>query len=372
MIDIRKGDFDAFFEAPFVAYGPDTLYVSPMRNDLQRFLSADANPLFSSRDEISVFTAHRDGRPVGRITAHVHAASNKLHGTSRACFGYFDCADDQEAANALLSSAEDWARSRGFSEIAGNFNLTAMQQAGVLTDGYEHPPYTDQIYSPPHLKRLLETAGYTAEFPMTTIEIDLTTTDPEMLLGPRQRALLASGDYAFAPVNRRSLERRMEDARTILNASFIDNPMFVPVTKEEFDFQANEMKTIIDPRISVVLERKGEAIGAIIAIPDLNPLVRATGARLRLSTPWHYLKYRLTRRRAVIIFQGVLPEHQGEGVNPLMLWHVASAMKKAGYRTVGGTWIADVNKASLRQAEKAGARPLHRLHLYRKDLRHAG
>lgn len=372
MVEIREHDFDAFFQAPFNAYGPDTLYVSPMRSDLRRFLSPDANPLFSSADDITYFTAHRDGLPVGRITAHVHAASNRLHGTNRAYFGFFDCADDQEAANALLARAEEWARRRGFDEIAGNFNLTAMQQVGVQTGGYENAPYTDQIYSPPHVKQLLETAGYIAEFPMTTIEIDLAATDPDTLLGPRQQALLASGDYVFTPISRRTLEKRLEDARTILNASFRHNPMFVPVSPEEFAFQAREMKTIIDPRISVVLERQGEAIGAIIAIPDLNPLVRATGARYRFSTPWHYLRYRLARRRAVIIFQGVLPQHQGAGINPLMLHHVASAMKKAGYISVGGTWIADINGASLRQAEKAGARPLHRLHLYRKDLRHAG
>ena len=41
---------------------------------------------------------------------------------------------------------------------------------------------------------------------------------------------------------------------------------------------------------------------------------------------------------------------------------------QAGYRTLGGTWIADINAPSLRQVEKAGARPLHRLHLFTKRL----
>ena len=34
----------------------------------------------------------------------------------------------------------------------------------------------------------------------------------------------------------------------------------------------------------------------------------------------------------------------------------------------GGTWIADINGPSLRQAEKAGAKPLHKLHLFAKSL----
>ncbi|MGJ4857493.1 N-acetyltransferase family protein [Labrys sp. La1] len=368
MVTIRRGDFDAFFAAPFEAYGRQTLYVSPMRNDLQRFLSVRENPLFSGQDDLAFFTAHAGGRVLGRITAHVHSASNERYRQKRGLFGYFDCADDADAARALLGEAEAWARERGLDELIGNFNLTAMQQAGVQTGGFEQAPYTDQIYSPPHVMKLLEGAGYRAEFPMSTTALDLTAIDPAMLLGPKQRALLASGDYAFAPVDRKTLPARLKDAHAILNASFADNPMFVPLSWEEFEFQARDMKTIIDPRISVVMQRRGEPIGAVIAIPDLNPLVRATGARFKLTTPWHYLRYRLTRTRAVIIFQGVLPAYHGEGVNPLMLHHVVSAMKAAGYRSVGGTWIADVNRASLRQAEKAGARQLHRLHLYRKVL----
>lgn len=368
MPTLRQGDFEAFFRAPFDAYGRDSLYVSPMREDLRRFVSAEANPLFSDPGDIAFFTAHRGDRVLGRITAHVHRASNALHGQNRALFGFFDCADDVEIARMLLDAAEDWARQRGFDEIAGNFNLTAMQQIGVQTDGFEHPPFTDQIYSPPHVHTLLERAGYQAYFPMTTVAFDIAAADPDLLLGDKQRALRDSGAYEFAPVNRRTLAARLEDARHILNTSFAHNPMFVPVSQQEFEFQAKEMKAIIDPRISVVVRKADKPIGAVIAIPDLNPLVRATGARIGWTAPFHYLKFRLTRRRAVIIFQGVLPEHQGEGLNPLMLHHVLSAMKAAGYHTVGGTWIADVNAASLRQVEKTGARPLHRLHLYRKDL----
>ena len=69
-------------------------------------------------------------------------------------------------------------RARGAEEIVGNFNLTAMQMAGVVTDGFENAPYTDMMWSPPHIARLLEGAGYAPFFPMTTFETDLTRVDP--------------------------------------------------------------------------------------------------------------------------------------------------------------------------------------------------
>ncbi|WP_238365769.1 hypothetical protein [Mesobacterium pallidum] len=365
MITLVERDFAAFFAAPFNAYGAGAPYVSPMKADLARFLSLK-NPLFGSEADFTYFAALRDGRPVGRITAHLHRASNALHGEAQGCFGFFDCADDPEAASALLAAAEAWARAAGMTRLTGNFNLTAMQQAGIMTEGFDRVPYTDQIWSPPHLPRLLEANGFTRHFPMTTFELTLDA-QPQVLPDDIRAGLLAEG-FTFAPVTRRTIDARLEDARAILNTSFKDNPMFVPVTAEEFMFQARDMKWVMDPRISKVVHYHGRPAGAVIAIPDLNPLLKRLGSRMRASLPWHYLRHRARNDRAVVIFQGVMPEFQNRGVNPLMLSEMARDMAAAGYRRVGGTWIADVNAPSLRQAEKSGAVPLHRLHLFSKEL----
>ena len=368
MIEIREGDLKAFFSAPFEIYGEKAPYVSPMFGDLKRFLSAEQNPLFNTAADFAFFTAHEGAAVRGRITAHVHRASNTRFGQARGYFGYFDCSDDGRVAAALLERAEDWARARGFTELLGNFNLTAMQQVGIMTGGFENAPYTDQIWGPPYLPRLLEAAGYSATFPMSTFEIDVGASTTAGLLAKGQMQTLREEGFRFSPIRRATLGQRLEDSRLILNESFSDNPMFVPVTRAEYEFQAKEMKWIMDPRISAVVEKDGVPVGSVIAIPDVNPMLKAMGSRLGLSAPWHLLKHRLRRRRAVVIFQGVKPAHQGRGLNPLMLAHVLGQMQRAGYENAGGTWIADANVASLRQAERAGARPLHRLHLFGKTL----
>ncbi|MBM7067365.1 GNAT family N-acetyltransferase [Actibacterium sp. 188UL27-1] len=366
-VTVQVENFEAFFEAPLQAYGANTPYVSPLKADLARFLSIKDNPLFRDDSALTYFTAHRDGRIVGRITAHLHGESNRLHDCNRGYFGYFDVADDSDAAVALLNAAESWCRARGLSEIAGNFNLTAMQQIGVLTDGFEEAPFTDQVWSPPHVARLLAAHGYAATFPMATFRTDLRTTPPPAL-GPKQQAIAGDHDFTFAPVTRRLVDQRMEEARQILNASFAENPMFVPVTAEEFHFQAKDMKWVMDPRISAVLHHRGQPAAAIICVPDLNPLLKAMRSRIGLTTPVHYLRHRMTCRQAVLIFSGVVPHLQGQGIGPYVLRHVAQAAKAAGYHHIANTWIADVNAASLAQKEKAGGILQHRLHLFGKSL----
>jgi GNAT superfamily N-acetyltransferase len=366
MHELREGRFEEFFAVPFECYGRDSLYVSPFEPDLRRLLSR-ANPLFREND-FALYTVSRAGRPVGRLVAHVHAASNTRHRLARSYFGYFDCADDETAARILLDAAERWGRSRGFREIAGNFNLTAMQQMGVVTDGFDGVPYTDQMYNPPHLPSLLARCGYEPSFPMRTFEVDLNLCDPAVLMGPKQAALLAGDGVEWRRVTALAFRRLMRDACAVLNDGFLDNPLFVPLTEEEFFFHAREMLWIMDRRISVLAYQEGRPIGVVVCIPDLNPFLRATGSSVRWTTPLHYLRHRLTRRRAVILFYSVHRAFHGRGLNGAMLARVVTAVKRAGYRRLGITWIADVNGPSLRQVEKLGARPLHRLHLFRKSL----
>lgn len=369
MIEIRAGERTSAFQAALNANAGHQNYVSPMWSDFSRLLDPAKNPLcHDGRGRMEVFTALCDGRPLGRIVASIHDASNSRHGTRRGQFGYFDCVDDWTIASALLQAAERWLSERGMHESVGNFNLTAMQMVGVMTGGFDHPPYTDMMWTPPHIATLLKRAGYVATFPMTTFETDLETLDPSALSDPAQAATERDPSLTWHNMARRTFKARLEDARIVLNAGFDKNPMFVPVSVEEYGFQAGEMMWIMDPRLSLVVHHKGEPVGVIVCIPDLNPFVKATGARLSLTTPWHFLRHRLNRDRAVIIYYSVAPQFQRRGLNRIMLKRVTAAAKAAGYRRLGTTWIADVNAASLRQMQSLGAKPLHRLSLFSKKL----
>jgi len=370
MIEIRSGDREAAFDVPFNAYPEDSPYVSPMKSDVLRLLDPNANPLVTDgHGRFELFTAHRAGRPVGRILACIHDGSNKRHNTKAAQFGFFDCGDDEAVADALLQRAEDWARGRGADTIAGNFNLTAMQMIGVVTEGFEHTPYTDMIWTPPYLITHLERRGYRRTFPMATHETDLKTFDPETLLGPKQRAILTDPAFSWKKITRRTFRRRMEEARALLNEAFDPNPMFVPVTAEEYHFQAGEMMWIMDTRLPVLVHHEGKPAGVVVTIPDLNPFVRASGARFSWAMPLHFVRHRLNRKRAVSIYNAVSPRLQGRGLNSVMQYKLITAAKKSGYTHLGGTWIGDVNGASLKQMEYINARPLHRLHLFSRPLR---
>ena len=313
MIELRTGDRRAAFDVPFNVYEAASPYVSPMWSDFDRFLDPARNPLArDGRGAFELFTAHRDGRPVGRIVAAMHDASNRRHGTRRGQFGFFDCADDPAVADALLSAAEAWVRDarrrgdrrqlqsdRDADGRRGDRRLRerALHRHDVVAAAYRAPARRrglravlsdDDIRDRPHAGRSGGPASVRSR--------------------PRS---WTTARYTWRPIRRRDFKAVMEDARVVLNDGFDRNPMFVPVSAEEYAFQAGEMMWVMDPRLSVVVYHDGKPAGVIVCIPDLNPFVRACRSRLSLTAPWHFLKQRLTGDRAVIIYYSVTPSLQG-------------------------------------------------------------
>lgn len=365
---LREGDFEALFQAPFDCYGEDVFLASPLKQDLKRALDPRRNPLFRDFARRTWFTAHRGDRVVGRILAHIHDASNQLHGTRRGCFGLFDCIDDADVARALLEAASAWLRARGCDEIVGAFNLSITQMIGVVSAGHDHRPYTYQDWSPPHLPRLLEELGFEPFYPMRTFEVEIARVPEEALLGDAQRRLLADPAWRFEPIGRLGLRGKLLQAREVLNDGFADNPMFVPLTEDEFLFASAGMGLVMDTRLSWLAYHHNRPVGCLLCLPDLNPPLHEAGYRLRWNLPWRLWRYRHRCKRAALIYYSVRRDSHGLGVNGAMLHKLMGALRAGGYDTLGGSWISDSNAASLRQLEKLAARPMHRLHLYRRSL----
>lgn len=364
---IENGKINDFFKVGEIVYPKSSSYVSIFKDDLKRFLDK-SNPLFKTYGKGSYFIAYRDGIPVGRIVAHIHYPSNEKFNIKRGYFGYFDCVDDVVVSKALLDHVMQYHKSEGMNEIAGNFNLTAMQQMGVMTSGFENHHYTDQVYGAAHIPTLLEKYGFKSSFPMTTFEINLNDFDPSKLLKKKVSDLFDDSNYKFLEIKKKHFNEHMLAVKEVLNDGFADNPMFVPLTDEEFMFQAKDMMWIIDEKISSLVEYKGKPIGTVVCIPDLNGFLKNTNSKLSFKTPLAFLKHKFNRDRAVIIFYSVCQEHHGKGVNPAMLYKVTTALKERGYKSLGLTWIADENVASLKQTEKLGAKKLHGLNLYKMDI----
>ena len=115
-------DLKAFIELPYRLHANHPQWVPPLRLERRLFLNRRMNAFFT-HGEAEYFLARRDGRVVGRITAHVNHAFNDHHNTRWGWFGFIEFEQDAEV---LAGAAR---RRRG---VAARPRLRAHARAGEL------------------------------------------------------------------------------------------------------------------------------------------------------------------------------------------------------------------------------------------------
>ena len=347
-------------------YPPDLPWVQPLDALVLGHLDQQRNPFY--RDGLGcAFLANRKGRTVGRILAQVWRRHHRLHAERVGYFGLFECPNDLEVAGALLGAAAEFARQQRCEVLRGPFNMTAAQEMGVMIDGFSEIPATDMVYTPPWYPSLLERAGLRPCFRMQTWRNgDLSQLDPDALAGNRASHLKAFG-IQVRPFDVRRRAADLEHVRELINAAFLGNWAFVPITREEWEFQMNPLIPILDLSLILFAETQGVPVGVTFAAPDFNQVLCRMAGKL-----FHPAVVSLFRRpsigSAVIILYAVRKQFHGMGVSRLLNAELVRALRRRGYRSLAITWIGEENSASRAQAEALQMRRAHDLAMYEQKL----
>ena len=110
--------------------------------------------------EARYFLASQDGRPVGRLIAHINRLHDACHGPETGFFGFFECIPDQDVAAALFEAAAAWLRERGKTRLVGPLNFGIYDEMGLLVEGFDSMPVLFQTHNPPYYQDLLASLGF--------------------------------------------------------------------------------------------------------------------------------------------------------------------------------------------------------------------
>ncbi len=367
-----RRELKRFVKVPFRLHRDHPQWVAPLIFERMEFLDRGKNPYFEHA-EAEFFIAERDGEPVGRITVQVDARWDEYQGGSDAMFGFFETAEDPEAARALLEAANDWAAAKSRSRILGPMDFTTNDEIGVLIDGYERRPMILEPWHPPYYRELIEAGGFEKAMDVLMWELQFGELKQGEQFDPAIHAAAKKGleEEGIAIRNMRKREMATEVRRfmDIYNEAWGDNWGFVPITDAEVEFQAKNLKQVIDENWAYMAEKDGEAIGAALTLPDINQVMAKLNGRL---LPFGWARFLLGRRKidqCRVLALGVKKEYRHSGVAAgLYLKHLEEAAVPGGI--VGGEmgWILETNEPMNRAMEGMGGKVVKRYRLYERAL----
>ena len=300
-----KQELDTFIKLPWRLYRNEPNWVPPLLFDRKRFFDRGRNPFFKHA-EVEFFLAWRGETPVGRITAHIDRHFNEFQHHDWGMFGFFECENDVEAANALLSTAEEWLRARGRDRMVGPMDFTTNDECGVIVDGYELLPTVLTNWQHPYYPRLIEGAGLTKamDLYMWTLEVsERSAVHPAIW----RAAADVERKYGITvrPMRKKDMEAEIGRFLEVYNAAWERNWGFVPLTEEEVRHYAKDLKPVLDENWAFIAEKDGEPVAAGLTLPDYNQVLIHMNGRL-LPFGWaKFLWYKRKIERVRVFALGV-------------------------------------------------------------------
>ena len=364
-----KQEFDQFMDLPWSLYERGSLWTPGLKSQDRELLTPGEHPFWeSARREL--FLVLRDGRAIGRIAAIVDEKYNAYANEKCGAFGFFECANDPEAAHAMLDAAYGWLAAQGMRFMRGPLNPSANYTCGLLVHGFDLAPTIMMPWNPPYYAELLETWHLRKEQDLFAYQIERSRLTPPEWLSEEVTRLKAEARFTCRTSSKATLAEDIRAMLELYKVSWAKNWGFSPLSDGEAEQHVKELKSVLDPEFFVLFFHNNEPAAGMVALPDMAPLLRRLNGKLGISALWHWWQSRAEIRGGYrIILFGIREEFRLMGLPLLLLdFMLEKARQHPHFQWVEGSWVLEDNAPVNDLLEDFSGQLTKRYRLYRREI----
>ena len=347
-----------FLQVALELYKHDANWIRPLDKDIEQVFDEKKNKAFRHGEVIRWIFKNDDGKLIGRIAAFVNKKyKSKGDDVPVGGTGFFECINDQNAANLLFDTAKNWLQNKDMEAMDGPINFGERDRWwGLQVEGFQQPLYC-MNYNLPYYQQLFEHYGFQLFFNQYCYSLKVKDKLDQKFYDRHDR-LAKDPNYKAVHIKVSQLEKFAKDFCTVYNKAWAGHSGLKQMEEKTAMAMFNAMKPVMDERISWFTYYKDEPVAIWLNLPDLNQWFMELNGRFDSWSKLKFLWVKATKRNKKftgIIF-GIVPEHQHKGVDAFMIIEAAKVIQTPMlYDDYEMQWIGDFNPKMLRFVSQLGA-----------------
>ncbi|HYG04001.1 MAG TPA: hypothetical protein VD927_16260 [Chryseosolibacter sp.] len=360
-----------FLQLPVKLYRNEKSWIRPLDKDVENVFDPVKNKAFNHGDCIRWILLNEANETIGRVAAFVNQKTvKKGNDQPTGGIGFFECINDQPAAFKLFDTCKEWLQSKGMEAMDGPINFGSRDRWwGLLVDGFDREPNYQCNYNFAYYKDFFEAYGFQVYFYQLTFGRKVK--EP---LHPRlaEKAAIASKDpdYEFRHLRKNEINKLPEYMLKVYNEAWANRSENPELSLAQTKLIVKQMKPIMDVKLLYFGFYKGEPASFFLSLPEINQIFKHVNGKLdlvgKIKFVWHTLMK--TNRKAFGVLFGVVPQHQGKGLDGAMVLAARKVLQDEynRYDEYEMNWIGDFNPRMINVVQQVGAVQTKRHATYRK------
>ncbi|MGI8598450.1 MAG: hypothetical protein ACR2KB_04255 [Chitinophagaceae bacterium] len=330
-------------------------YIRPLDKDVNEVFDDKKNKAFRFGKVIRWVLKNDKNELVGRIAAFINKKyKNKGDDVPVGGIGFFDCIQDQTAADILFNVAKHWLIQQGMQAMDGPINFGERDRWwGLVVKGYQEPGYC-MNYNPPYYRELFENYGFQVFFNQICFGMHpLQKLHPKLF--ERHANCAADPAYSASHIKKDQLEKYALDFTKVYNEAWGGHGGLKELRKEQVLLMFKKMKPVMDEKIIWFAYYNNEPIALYVNMPDLNQWFKYLNGQFDLFHKLKFLWIKKTKpcKKFIGVVFGIVPQFQGKGVDAYIIVETAKVVQQPGiqYSEYEMQWIGDFNPKMLNIAQ---------------------
>jgi hypothetical protein len=351
---ITKKDF---LNLPREIYKNDPNWVCPLDNDIESVFDPARNSFHKFGSCTRWILRDGNGKIIGRVAAFIDERKAFHYEQPTGGSGFFECIDNQDAADLLFDTAKNWLLERGMKAMDSPINFGENDMWwGLLVDGFTPPSY-GMNYHPPYYKRLFERYGFAPLYEQISNRVDVHRPFPERFTKIAEWVARKPG-YRFEHLDKSAFKKYAADFIEIYNEAWKDFENFIPIEETSIRESFQKLKPIMDEHLIWFAYVNDEPASLLVIVPDANELIRNLHGKMNFLGKIKFLlnKYAQKNKKMRAIIMGTKPKFQKHGLeSPMFIKVKEYVLPLNQYEELELSWVGGFNSRMIAIHEATGA-----------------